>query len=313
MDDRNVVDAMHRLELIRRMRIQTMLRGTDAHRGQGPILDYIETHPRCTQAEAAESLGVSPQMLSMMKEYFTAQENVSVFDTVTDGVSALEALHKTRYDVLITELIMPRADGFEIMERIAAGLVSDAPAVMVVSTMRSEDMVRRACSLGAKYYMVKPAEPEAIYKRMLDMADEPQSAYSQLLMPSQQPKTLDEKITSVFLVIGIPAHIKGYHYLREAIRLVYFQPELINRITKELYPGIAKRFSTSASKVERAIRHSIEVAWTRGRIENIKQLFGYHIYSKNDKPTNGEFIALVADKLIMEDARGKEQDIRPAI
>lgn len=193
----------------------------------------------------------NPQMLSMMKEYFTAQENVSVFDTVTDGVSALEALHKTRYDVLITELIMPRADGFEIMERIAAGLVSDAPAVMVVSTMRSEDMVRRACSLGAKYYMVKPAEPEAIYKRMLDMADEPQSAYSQLLMPSQQPKTLDEKITSVFLVIGIPAHIKGYHYLREAIRLVYFQPELINRITKELYPGIAKRFSTSASKVER--------------------------------------------------------------
>ena len=106
----------------------------------------------------------NPQMLSMMKEYFTAQENVSVFDTVTDGVSALEALHKTRYDVLITELIMPRADGFEIMERIAAGLVSDAPAVMVVSTMRSEDMVRRACSLGAKYYMVKPAEPEAIYK-----------------------------------------------------------------------------------------------------------------------------------------------------
>ena len=200
----------------------------------------------------------NPQMLSMMKEYFTAQENVSVFDTVTDGVSALEALHKTRYDVLITE-------------------------------------------------------PEAIYKRMLDMADEPQSAYSQLLMPSQQPKTLDEKITSVFLVIGIPAHIKGYHYLREAIRMVYFQPELINRITKELYPGIAKRFSTSASKVERAIRHSIEVAWTRGRIENINQLFGYNIYSKNDKPTNGEFIALVADKLIMEDARGKEQDIRPAI
>ena len=144
-------------------------------------------------------------------------------------------------------------------------------------------------------------------------ADEPQSAYSQLLMPSQQPKTLDEKITSVFLVIGIPAHIKGYHYLREAIRMVYFQPELINRITKELYPGIAKRFSTSASKVERAIRHSIEVAWTRGRIENINQLFGYNIYSKNDKPTNGEFIALVADKLIMEDARGKEQDIRPAI
>ena len=113
----------------------------------------------------------NPQMLSMMKEYFTAQENVSVFDTVTDGVSALEALHKTRYDVLITELIMPRADGFEIMERIAAGLVSDAPAVMVVSTMRSEDMVRRACSLGAKYYMVKPIDPDTLYKRIMDMME----------------------------------------------------------------------------------------------------------------------------------------------
>ena len=247
----------------------------------------------------------NPQMLSMMKEYFTAQESVSVFDTVTDGVSALEALHKTRYDVLITELIMPRADGFEIMERIAAGLVSDAPAVMVVSTMRSEDMVRRACSLGAKYYMVKPIDPDTLYKRIMDMMESTYAQRSQVCAISPKPQTLDEKIASVFLMIGIPAHIKGYHYLREAVRMVYFEPALCGRITKELYPGIAKRFQTSASKVERAIRHAIEVAWTRGKIENINQIFGYNIYSKNDKPTNGEFIALVADKLIMETAREK--------
>lgn len=121
-----------------------------------------------------------------------------------------------------------------------------------------------------------------------------------------QPKTLDERITSIFLIIGIPAHIKGYHYLREAVRMVYFRPELINRITKELYPGIAKKFNTSASKVERAIRHAIEVAWTRGRIENINQIFGYNIYGKNDKPTNGEFVALVADKLIMDSQKNTE-------
>ena len=253
------------------------------------------------------------QFQTTVRDYLTAQEGIERVDTVNDGQSALDAMNNNRYDVLLCDLIMPGMDGFELLERLNSGLVKDVPAVIVISALRQEEMVRQACTLGAKYYMVKPAEPEAIYKRMLDMADEPQSAYSQLLMPSQQPKTLDEKITSVFLVIGIPAHIKGYHYLREAIRLVYFQPELINRITKELYPGIAKRFSTSASKVERAIRHSIEVAWTRGRIENINQLFGYNIYSKNDKPTNGEFIALVADKLIMEDARGKEQDIRPAI
>lgn len=253
------------------------------------------------------------QLLSSTKEYFLAQENISVFDTALDGVAALEALNNNRYDVLITELIMPHADGFELLERIAAGLISDAPAVLVLSAMRSESMVRRCCALGAKYYMVKPAESEAVYKRVLDIADEPNLTYSQLISPSQQPKTLDEKITAVFLVVGIPAHIKGYHYLREAIRMVYFRPELINRITKELYPGIARHFSTSASKVERAIRHSIEVAWTRGRIENINQLFGYNVYSKNDKPTNGEFIALVADKLIMESNREGNGDIRPAM
>ncbi|NLA83512.1 MAG: sporulation transcription factor Spo0A, partial [Clostridiales bacterium] len=99
---------------------------------------------------------------------------------------------------------------------------------------------------------------------------------------------------------GIPAHIKGYHFLREAIKMVVEDNDVINRITKELYPGIAKKFNTTPSKVERAIRHSIDVAWNRGKVENINQLFGYTVYDKNDKPTNGEFIALVADKLSME-------------
>lgn len=249
----------------------------------------------------------NPQFQTEMRDYFAAQEQVARFDAVSDGYAALEAMREGHYDALITELIMPRADGFELLEHISAGLIEGPPAVMVVSAMRQEDMVRQACTLGAKYFMVKPADPEAVFKRMLDMLDNSYVARSQLMTASAQPRSLDEKITSVFLVIGIPAHIKGYHYLREAIRMVYFQPELINRITKELYPGIAKRFSTSASKVERAIRHSIEVAWTRGKIENINQLFGYNIYSKNDKPTNGEFIALVADKLIMENARERDR------
>lgn len=111
---------------------------------------------------------------------------------------------------------------------------------------------------------------------------------------------MDEEITSIFLTIGIPAHIKGYHFLREGVKMVMENHDLINSITKELYPGIAKQFNTTASKVERAIRHAIEVAWTRGRIEKINQIFGYNIYTKNDKPTNGEFIALMADKLSME-------------
>ena len=115
-----------------------------------------------------------------------------------------------------------------------------------------------------------------------------------------QSKSLDEKITSIFLSIGIPAHIKGYQYLREAIKIVIHSPEMINSITKELYPAIAAHFDTSSSKVERAIRHSIEVAWARGKIENLNAIFGYNIYGKNDKPTNGEFIALIADRLMLE-------------
>ena len=123
-------------------------------------------------------------------------------------------------------------------------------------------------------------------------------------MASAQPKTLDEKITAVFLVIGIPAHIKGYHYLREAIRMVYFEPELINRITKELYPGIAKRFNTSASKVERAIRHAIEVAWDRGDVEVLNGFFGYTVSNVKGKPTNSEFISMIADRIRLEQKLG---------
>ena len=245
------------------------------------------------------------QYRASLRDYLIAQEQVQHVDVVADGQAAMESLRSSHYDILITELIMPHMDGFSVMEQLSGGVISEPPIVVVVSAMRNEDMVRQACALGAKYFMMKPIEPEALFKRILDVMENTYVARSQVLSVNAQPKTLDEKITSVFLIIGIPAHIKGYHYLREAIRMVYFDPDLINRITKELYPGIAKRFSTSASKVERAIRHSIEVAWTRGKIENINQIFGFNIYTKNDKPTNGEFIALVADKLLMEDAREK--------
>lgn len=247
------------------------------------------------------------QYQTSLRDYLTAQDAVLHVDTVNDGYKALELLHKARYDALILDLIMPHIDGLGVLEELNSGLFENPPAVIVVSALRHEEMIRQACALGAKYFMVKPIEPETLYRRIQDVLESSLLPIrNQFTGMNQAPKTLDEKITSVFLVIGIPAHIKGYHYLREAIRMVYYNPEVINRITKELYPGIAKRYSTSSSKVERAIRHAIEVAWTRGKIENINQIFGYTIYSKNDKPTNGEFIALVADKLIMETARDKQ-------
>jgi len=141
-----------------------------------------------------------------------------------------------------------------------------------------------------------------ILSRIREVAGSPKATVRRSVpVVNQQPqRNLEERITSIFLTIGIPAHIKGYHFLREAIKMVVENNDIINRITKELYPGIAKKFNTTPSKVERAIRHSIDVAWSRGKVENINQLFGYTVYDKNDKPTNGEFIALVADKLSME-------------
>ena len=238
--------------------------------------------------------------LESMRSCFASQEQVSAVETAVDGREALEKLRTGKYVILLLDLIMPHVDGLGVLEQLKIVCPETAPAVIVVSAMRNESMVRRCCTLGAKYFMVKPVEPEALLKRAFEAVqqDAPQGG---LMNYAQPPRSLDEKITSVFLVAGIPAHIKGYHYLREGIRMVYYNPALINRITKELYPGIAKRFNTSASKVERAIRHAIEVAWTRGKIENLNALFGFNIYGKNDKPTNGEFIALVADKLLMEE------------
>lgn len=235
-----------------------------------------------------------------MRAHFSASEQIAAADVAGDGREALDKLRQTHYDILLLDLIMPHVDGLAVLEQMKLVCPDAPPAVIVVSAMRNENMVRRCCSLGARYYMVKPIEPEALLKRALE-AVTGDAAQGGPVSYAQPPRSLDEKITSVFLVAGIPAHIKGYHYLREGIRMVYYNPGLINRITKELYPGIAKRFNTSASKVERAIRHAIEVAWTRGKIENLNALFGYNIYGKNDKPTNGEFIALVADKLIMEE------------
>ncbi len=245
-----------------------------------------------------------PQYLAQMRGFFSVQEQVRQVDVATDGRQALEKIRATNYHAVLMDLIMPKLDGLGVLEQLSL-TSGERPSFIIVSAIRNEGMIRNACTLGAKYFMVKPLDPETLFKRTLDMlAEVPEGSVALAPLP-QQPRTLDEKITSVFLVAGIPAHIKGYHYLREGIRMVYYSPAMINRITKELYPGIAKHFATSPSKVERAIRHAIEVAWTRGKIENINQLFGYNIYSKNDKPTNGEFIALVADKLLMEQGREK--------
>lgn len=221
---------------------------------------------------------------------------------VTDsGVDAMEKVQRYQPDILICDLILPGIDGFELIARVRKLTIAKKPKIIVVSRLSGENFISKALGAGATYFMAKPVDIPTLRERMLDFsANRAQIVRNSTY--SARRSGLDEKLSNIFITVGIPAHIKGYQYLREAIKMSIDNPEIINSITKKLYPGIAERFNTSASKVERAIRHAIEVAWNRGKIENINSIFGIKIYSPNDKPTNGEFIALLADKMILEGA-----------
>lgn len=231
-----------------------------------------------------------------------------VIADVSNGRECLEVLHKNYVDILLLDIVMPEMDGFDVLETLAKGSFDHKPHVFMVSNLVGDTFINRSIALGAEYYFVKPLNIDALKRRIADVTI-PTVPRPINLEKEQQPMTkrygsrsIDEKIANIFLSVGIPAHIKGYQFLRDAIKLVVSDPTYINSITKRLYPSIAVQFDTSSSKVERAIRHAIEVAWNRGKIENINKMFGFKVYGSNDKPTNGEFIALVADKLLLEGA-----------
>ena len=256
--------------------------------------------------QAAKILIVDDNALirSTLRGILECQEEFKVVGEAADGAEALEQIEKLAPDVVLLDIVMPRLDGFGVLD--AMQEKSDAPSFVMISALAQEGFVLRAIELGASYFIAKPFDANSVRNRVRDCIDFRTGKSSQggtgRMAMVQSDKTVDEKISTMFITMGIPAHIKGYTYLREAVKMVMSNPDVINRITKELYPGIAKIYQTSASKVERAIRHAIEVAWTRGKIENINDIFGYNVYSRNDKPTNGEFIALIADKLMLESA-----------
>jgi len=237
----------------------------------------------------------------MMAESLTRLEHVQVVGQAANGQEALELVRKHQPDLMILDLVMPVLDGVGVLEQLSH-MTGKRPEVLVLTAMGSEDVINQVMRYAVRYFMIKPFTMEHICRRVSDiLSQSPEKGGAvPALGLTGRPRTPDEEITSVFLTIGIPAHIKGYQYLREGVKMVMAEPQLIGSITKELYPGIAQRFDTSASKVERAIRHAIDVAWTKGRIENINRIFGYNIYTLHDKPTNGEFIALLADKMSME-------------
>lgn len=226
-----------------------------------------------------------------LKEFFDSTDDYEVVGLADNGVSALRLIEKTTPDFLLLDIVMPELDGFGVL----ASLKTQKPAVVMMSQLATDGFVQKAFKYGASYFLAKPFDYDTLKATLDELNAEPNKSQK-----SVHNKSLDEKISNLFISVGIPAHIKGYQFLREAIKMTIDSPDIISSITKKLYPTIAERFNTSPSKVERAIRHAIEVAWNRGKIENINNIFGIKIYSPNEKPTNGEFIALIADKMLLE-------------
>lgn len=229
--------------------------------------------------------------------YFRQSEKFALVGVSPNGDEVVKDVPLLKPDFLIIEVMLSGIDGFVVLEKLKEEMHEKIPKVIFVTNLSHGGFVTKAMDEGASYFMVKPVAPEVLEERMFDLLD---SHKDNSVLSMKASKQLDEKISNIFISIGIPAHIKGYQFLREAVKLAVEKPEIIGSITKQLYPTIAERFETSSSKVERGMRHAIEVAWNRGKIENINALFGLKIYNSNEKPTNGELIALIADKMIME-------------
>ena len=235
-------------------------------------------------------------VLKEMVQNFT-NDKFDILATTSNGEELIDLVKIHKPEVVVMDIVLQKCDGFKVLENIDR----DTTNVVIQSSLSIDGFINKAISMGAKYYCIKPFDVGTLIERVEDILNN-EKAQSKMYYNSKGNNQIEEKITNIFITVGIPAHIKGYQFLREAIKLAIANPEIINSITKKLYPTIAEKYATSASKVERAIRHAIEVAWNRGKIENINNLFGIKVYSSNEKPTNGEFIALVADKMLIEGA-----------
>ncbi len=245
-------------------------------------------------------------LIQLMKDYFEEQNDIQVIGSAYNGKECLELLEKVEPDVLVLDIIMPHIDGLAVLQEIRQMNLKKVPNVIMLTAFGQEEVMKKAVDFGASYFILKPFDLNNLSEQIRSVAGKQSnnpsdSGTGKTQNNERQVKlNLESEITSIIHEIGVPAHIKGYMYLREAITMVYNDIELLGSITKVLYPDIAKTFNTTASRVERAIRHAIEVAWNRGNIDSIVALFGYTINNSKAKPTNSEFIAMVADRLRLE-------------
>ena len=238
----------------------------------------------------------SEEFCQRLKESLERVPGWEVTDLATDGLQAVERLQQSKLDVLVLDLLLPRLDGIAVLR--SAATLEKKPVSLVLTGFLTEYAANAAAGLGVRYFMAKPCQFEAVAERLQEILQAEQEKPQKL--PSRGSANLEAMVTSVIHEIGVPAHIKGYQYLREAIKIAVGDMEVINAITKVLYPQVAKTFATTPSRVERAIRHAIEVAWDRGDLDTLQRFFGYTVSNSKGKPTNSEFIALIADRLQLQ-------------
>ena len=227
---------------------------------------------------------------AMLRETIERTGEFAVVASVGDGKTAMQRVRELAPELLILDVVLPGLDGFGVLEQLRK---EELPVrTMMLSAFFSEQTVAEALEKGAGFFMPKPFEEDALLERM--------RALCRPVQPALHTKSLKNMVTDIIHEIGVPAHIKGYQYLREAILIAVEDMDVINAVTKVLYPEVARRFSTTPSRVERAIRHAIEVAWDRGDLETLQKFFGYTVSNTKGKPTNSEFIAMIADRLVLE-------------
>ncbi|MCL2354153.1 MAG: sporulation transcription factor Spo0A [Defluviitaleaceae bacterium] len=244
------------------------------------------------------------EICDIISSFLNKEEDIAVTKIVHNGTEAAQALLSgEKYDVAIIDGVMPHMDGLAVLEKIAD--MQDRPVCILLSEVTQEKVVAKALELGADYYMAKPFDLEVLVKRLRQLTSKGASRLLNNRVGILQKDPIlklevEQKATKILHELGVPAHIRGYHFMREAIILAVNDMDVLNFITRILYPTIAEKMDTTSSRVERAIRHAIEVAWNRGKMETIESLFSYTIDNQKGKPTNSEFIALIADKLRME-------------
>ena len=252
----------------------------------------------------------NPQTLGRLQDILESEEGFLVVGKADNGEDAYNMIVRTNPDVVLLDVIMPRMDGISVMEKVRRNNgLKKVPAFIMVTAAGSENMTADAFRMGANYYVMKPFSREVILDKVRRVGrlreKTPVPGEIRTVKPyankeEYMEQNLENDVTHILHEIGIPAHIKGYQYLRDAIILSVEDHEMLSSVTKILYPAIAKKHQTTASRVERAIRHAIEVAWSRGRMETINELFGYTVSNGKGKPTNSEFIALIADKIRLD-------------